>query len=143
MYEELQKSMEMVSGFLKELNKTLADIEEVFSDANVDLFLPDGYLLPIHKSLVYKFTDEGLTLLPLEYAKYCEDDFSIYDEIIDMSAFIYAITKGINEGKDLVHVEETIEDFDDFIKLTSEKLNLDKEGMLKALEIIKDLKGAN
>ena len=141
MYTELQKSMETVSIFLKELNKMLAVLGKVFSEDNVGLEVPDGYQLPIYKDLVYKFTDEGLTILPLEYARFCEDEFSIYDEIIDTDAFICAIQKGIAEGKELVHVEETIEDFADFIKVTKEKLDSDKEGMLKALSIIKDLKG--
>ena len=142
MYKELKESLTKVTEFLKELSQTEEEFSSFFIGENVNLVVPDEYLLPIYETLSYSFTDGLLTILPLEYSSYKVNDFTLYGEIQDMESFIYSIQSKIKAGIVLSNSESIKTDLDFFVKVKSIRLEKDRKAFVKAVGIIESLKQA-
>lgn len=140
MYKVLESKIDEVNVFLGILDQTLTKFEDYFIGNNVKLAVPEGHCLPLYSCLSYKFGIGLLTVMPLEYAYFYEDGFTLYGEIVDMAIYLQTLRDSITSGKVLDNVEGIISDLDFFIHVKKTRLASDIEGFDKAVKIIEDLK---
>lgn len=140
MYKELELQIDVAWEFFGGMTQTLTKFDEYFKDDNINLVVPEGYCLPIHGCLSYKFRNGSLSIKPREYAEFWDDSYTLYGDTVNMCLYFETLKESIKSGTLSETPEDLIYALDGFVRLKKERLAEEERGFELAVKIIEDLK---
>lgn len=143
MYKELEEQIGLACEFFGGMDQTLTKFDGYFKDDNINLVVPEGYCLPIHGCLSYKFRSGLLSIKPREYADFWDDNYTLYGDTVNMFFYFETLKESINSGTLSETPEDLISALDGFVRLKKERLAEEEKGFDLAVKIIEDLKKVN